>query len=134
MPLHSQTRPPRSSSYFTRLRFSVGFGLLVLTLVSTGCRRPPQDIEGEEGEVKFVLGDMVEPFEAPSLEELEAEVAASGGWEAGDVLLSMELLRERQKGETPSASIDEALAKARVAPLQLNRALALEKVASIVQL
>lgn len=63
--------------------------------------------EGAEGESSgpFVLGDLIEPFDAPTLEELNAEVE----WVDQPVLDSMVLLRERQKGEQALATVAEAL-------------------------
>ncbi|MDG2207820.1 MAG: ABC transporter substrate-binding protein, partial [Pirellulales bacterium] len=58
----------------------------------------------------FVLGDLVPPFDPPSLEQLEEQVAAGGGWVDRPVLDSMELLRKRQTQEPILATVDEALA------------------------
>ena len=54
---------------------------------------------------KFALGDLIEPFTPPTLEELNGKVE----WVEMPVLDSMELLREKQKGETPLVSVKEAL-------------------------
>lgn len=53
----------------------------------------------------FKLGDMVEPFDPPPLEELEKMVE----WEDRPVLDSMQLLREKLEKEEPLVSVDEAL-------------------------
>jgi len=53
----------------------------------------------------FVLGDLVEPFSPPSLEELDAQVT----WIDQPVQDSLELLRQRLAGETPGATVAEAL-------------------------
>ena len=53
----------------------------------------------------FKLGDMIEPFTPPTLAELEKSVE----WVDMPVLDSMVLLRERQAGEKPLATVEEAL-------------------------
>jgi peptide/nickel transport system substrate-binding protein len=58
----------------------------------------------EEGE-PFVLGDLIEPFDPPTLEELNKKVE----WTDMPVLDSLELLREKQAGEKPLVSVEEAL-------------------------
>ena len=58
----------------------------------------------------FVLGDLVPPFDPPSLEQLGEQVAAAGGWVDRPVLDSLKLLRERQAQEPLLASVNEALA------------------------
>ena len=57
----------------------------------------------------FKLGDLVPAFEAPTLEALEAKVEETGGWIEMPVIDSLQLLRERQAGETPLATVAEAL-------------------------
>ena len=91
-------------------RLTMIAALLPLLLLG-GCSRPPADIDGEDNP-DFVLGNMLKEFEAPTLDELEAKVAETGGWVDSDVLDSLELLRERQKGEQPIATLEEALALA----------------------
>lgn len=58
-----------------------------------------------EAAVPFKLGDMIEPFTPPPLEELEKSVE----WKDMPVLDSMELMRQRQAKETPQVSVAEAL-------------------------
>src|SRR5690606_17209210 len=53
----------------------------------------------------FVLADLLEPFTPPPLAGLEASVE----WEAQPVQDALELMRERQAGETPATSAAEAL-------------------------
>jgi peptide/nickel transport system substrate-binding protein len=87
--------------------------MLVLTVAFAGCPRPsgsgPETGEGEEA---FVLGDLIEPFDPPSLAELEAKVK----WVDMPVLDSIQLLRERQAGEKPLATVEEALALRNTSP------------------
>jgi peptide/nickel transport system substrate-binding protein len=74
--------------------------LLPLTL-ATGC-----DF-GDEAEVsEFKLGDLVADFSPPPLAELDAKAE----WIDRPVLDGMALLREKQAGETPKATVEEALA------------------------
>ncbi len=54
---------------------------------------------------KVVLGNMLEPFEPPTLAELDAKVT----WQDRPVLDSIELLRQRQAGEPKLATVEEAL-------------------------
>lgn len=54
---------------------------------------------------EFVLGDLIEPFTPPTLEELEKQVE----WIDQPVLDSMVLLRKRQEGEKVLATVNEAL-------------------------
>lgn len=71
---------------------------------------------GEESEGEpagpFVLGDLIEPFDPPTLEELDAKAE----WEDGPVLDSMVLLRERQKEEKVLATVAQALALRNTSP------------------
>lgn len=53
----------------------------------------------------FVLADLLEPFTPPPLAGLETGVE----WEAQPVQDALELMRERQAGETPATSAAEAL-------------------------
>ncbi len=53
----------------------------------------------------FVLGDLIEPFEPPTLEDLEAEVE----WIDSPVVDPMQLLREQKKQEPALVSEQEAL-------------------------
>jgi peptide/nickel transport system substrate-binding protein len=82
------------------------FLLLLPTLL--GC--PVSENSGhEEVDDEFVLGDLIKPFDPPSLENLEKTVAQSGGWVDRPILDSMKLLRERQSKEPVLATVDEAL-------------------------
>lgn len=54
----------------------------------------------------FKLGDLVEPFTPPKLEDLEKSVK----WKDMPVLDGMELRREREKNTKPMVSVKEALA------------------------
>jgi peptide/nickel transport system substrate-binding protein len=65
------------------------------------------DAGKEKAEQKpFVFGDMIEPFEPPTLEELEKQVE----WVDRPVLDSMKLLREKLAKEEPLVTVEEALA------------------------
>ena len=55
-------------------------------------------------------GDLLKPFDPPSLESLEQSVAKGGGWIDRPVLDSLVLLRERQAKEPILATVDQALA------------------------
>lgn len=59
----------------------------------------------EEEDIPFKLGDMIEPFTPPKLEELEKTVE----WVEMPVVDSLALLREKQSKETPLVSAAEAL-------------------------
>ncbi|MFH1918410.1 MAG: ABC transporter substrate-binding protein [Planctomycetota bacterium] len=100
---------------------------LTATLVVCGGCPPPSEIgpppadtatdsegaagaKAEKGE--FVLGDLIEPFDPPTLEQLNAEVE----WIDQPVLNSMQLMRERQAGETPLATVQEALSLRNTSP------------------
>ncbi len=93
--------------------------LLVLTICSfgiTGCggsddsgsstsndeTNTTSSTDQEEKEPEVLL----QPFDAPPLEELEAKVK----WVDRPVLDAMELMREKQANETPMATVEEALA------------------------
>ncbi|EDL56214.1 peptide-binding protein [Gimesia maris] len=86
-------------------RFNLFFLSLFLMFALTGCPGPAteeaEDTE-KEAETKEVL---LEPFDAPKLADLDAQVE----WEEQPVLDSLELLRERQSQEKPLVSVDEAL-------------------------
>lgn len=85
-------------------RFNLFFLSLFLMMSLTGCPGPAPDDEGDkpDSEKKEVL---LEPFDAPKLADLDAEVE----WEEQPVLDSLELLRERQSQEKPLVSVNEAL-------------------------
>ncbi len=66
-----------------------------------------QDTDASDADKEFVLGDLLEPFEAPPLAVLDAKA----GWIDRPVLDSMQLLREHQKKlGPPLVSVPEALA------------------------
>ncbi|WP_417383514.1 peptide-binding protein [Gimesia sp.] len=86
-------------------RFNLFFLSLFLMFALTGCPGPATEEAEEtekESEPKEVL---LEPYDAPKLADLDAEVE----WEDQPVLDSLELLRERQSNEKPLVSVDEAL-------------------------
>ena len=101
-----------------RITCEVATSLLLVVLIGawTGCRSsteppPANRTDGSaEGKEPFVLGDLIEPFDPPTLEDLEAEVE----WVEKPVLNSEVLMRERQAGETPLATVAEALKLANV--------------------
>jgi peptide/nickel transport system substrate-binding protein len=65
------------------------------------------DAEPPTADVPFVLGDMLEPFDPPTLEEVDK----AAEWEDRPVLDGMELMREHQKElGPPPLSADQALA------------------------
>lgn len=65
---------------------------------------------GDVSSTAFELGDLVEHFEPPTLEELNATVEKNGGWQDGPVLDPLSLMRERQANEPQLATVEEALA------------------------
>ena len=67
------------------------------------------DASQDNTEGPFVLGDLVHPFDPPTLEELEKTVQTNGGWVDRPVLDSLELLRKRQSKEPILATVEEAL-------------------------
>jgi peptide/nickel transport system substrate-binding protein len=93
---------------------------LAVLAACAGC--PPPEETGPEGpttggptggeEGKFVLGDLIEPFDPPTLEELNAKVE----WVDQPVLDSIQLLRERQAGEKMLATVQQALALRNTSP------------------
>ncbi|QDT88907.1 peptide-binding protein [Gimesia algae] len=85
-------------------RFNLLFLSLFLMITLAGCPGPASDEAEDEAdsETKEVL---LEPFDAPKLADLDAQVE----WEEQPVLDSLELLRERQSQEKPLVSVDEAL-------------------------
>lgn len=115
---------------FRQSRDTVSFGLLLaLTAAAAGCGgssgkdAPPAEAapapervalatpsdapEGGGDEGPFVLGDLIEPFEPPTLAELEAKVK----WIDRPVVDAMKLLREtKAKEPAPELTVDEALA------------------------
>lgn len=85
-------------------RFNLFVLALFLMMTLTGCPGPATEETGEEAdsETKEVL---LEPFDAPKLADLDAQVE----WEDQPVLDSLELLRERQSQEKPLVTVEEAL-------------------------
>lgn len=85
-------------------RFNLFVLALFLMMTLTGCPGPATEETGEEtdSETKEVL---LEPFDAPKLADLDAQVE----WEDQPVLDSLELLRERQSQEKPLVTVEEAL-------------------------
>jgi len=89
--------------------------LVLLTAVVAGCQgcsgaadqEPEKGTASDDGGQKkeFVLGDLLEPFDPPTLEELDARAE----WIDQPVLDSTELLRARQKGEKVLATVEQAL-------------------------
>jgi len=59
----------------------------------------------EEPAKAFALGDMIKPFDPPTLEDLNAKVQ----WRDRPVIDAAPLLRERQAKEKPLATVEEAL-------------------------
>jgi peptide/nickel transport system substrate-binding protein len=103
-----------------------GLAILCSPLAGCGCRvetssRPggswdteslttEEGVEGGKGTAvadakPFKFGDMIEPFEPPTLEELDAMVE----WEDRPVLDSMKLLREHLESEQPLVTVEQAL-------------------------
>ena len=106
---------------FSSAVFSLVLSCLTLTALIVGCGPPADEIskqdngqEAKKGKQaatkeagkKFVLGDLLEPFDPPPLAELDAKAQ----WIDQPVLDSMELLREHQKTlGPPLVSVQEAL-------------------------
>ena len=84
------------SSTLNRLLLTIS-----LTFFLAGCPGPAPETP-EEAEKSEPL---LEPFDAPSLAELDEKVE----WEEQPVLDSLELMRERQSKEKPLVSVEEAL-------------------------
>jgi peptide/nickel transport system substrate-binding protein len=77
-----------------------------LSALVAGCGGCSKDAKHEETEKPFVLGDLVEPFDPPTLEALDAKVE----WVAKPVLDSMKIQREILELEgKPELSPEEAL-------------------------
>jgi peptide/nickel transport system substrate-binding protein len=84
-----------------------GCRLVLLPLIALTCTALAGCNFGDDVEVKdFKLGDLVEAFDPPPLAELEAKAE----WTDKPVLDGMVLLRDKQAGETPLATVEEALA------------------------
>ncbi len=95
------------------------FPLLLFAPLAVGClgealeeASPVGSEAASESGEPFVLGDLIEPFDPPTL----AELNANNVWIDGPVLDSLELLRERQEGEKVLATVDEALALRNTSP------------------
>lgn len=74
----------------------------------SGAKSPADSASAEP----LKLGDLLEPFDPPPLEELDR----TAGWIDQPVLDSMELLRQRQATETPLATVEEALRMRNTSP------------------
>ena len=84
--------------------------LWILLVISVGCSQQANNLADiSESDEAFVLGDLLEPFNPPSLESLEQSVNAGGGWIDRPVLDSLVLLRERQAKEPILATVNQAL-------------------------
>jgi peptide/nickel transport system substrate-binding protein len=85
---------------------SLFLSLLIASLMfAVGCAGcgSGDEVEVEE---KFKLGDLIGEFTPPPL----AEIDAKAEWVDKPVLDGMVLLRDKQAGETPTATVEEALA------------------------
>lgn len=72
-------------------------------ILSSGCPGKPDPSGGGSGSTE--PESLIEPFDPPSLKELEAKVE----WEDRPVYNAMEKLKEQQASETPLATVEEAL-------------------------
>lgn len=79
-------------------------GCPVATDTPSDSGTPTGSADSDDG--PFVFADLVEPFDPPTLEELDASVE----WEDMPVVDSMALMRTRQAGEKPLITVKEALA------------------------
>lgn len=87
--------------------------LLFLLPLAIGCRseRPaPSDAEPQAGssdatDAEFVLGDLIDPFEAPPL----ADVDANADWQDRPVIDSLEQLRAEKQQQQPLVDVERAL-------------------------
>jgi len=83
--------------------------VLLVAVACFGCQKsgsPAADAgAGEQADDAFKLGSLLEPFDPPTLEELEKKVE----WIDQPVLDSLELLRQRQEKEPVLATVEEAL-------------------------
>jgi peptide/nickel transport system substrate-binding protein len=95
--------------------------LVLMAVVMAGCSQSASNTPATSGEgaasagtnaagsakddTPFVLGDLIKPFKAPTLEELDKQAQ----WIDQPVLDSLVLLRQRQKGEKPLVTTEEAL-------------------------
>jgi peptide/nickel transport system substrate-binding protein len=81
-----------------------------LLLANVGCNSSKRPAETTS--IPFKLGDLIDPFTPPTLEELDAQVK----WVEKPVSDSMELLRKKQVDENPLVSVEEALALRNTSP------------------
>ena len=82
------------------------FTAAITVLPLAGCWSSPDSNGSDDPDEAFVLGDLIEPYDPPALDELEGRHE----WVEMPVRDSLELLRERQADEQPELSVDEALA------------------------
>jgi peptide/nickel transport system substrate-binding protein len=110
--LYRLSRLPSYTGRIRAVRACLGVCLLagLLVLAASGCRKAdpaalenPAEPPPEAG--AFVLADLLQPFTPPPLAQLEAQVE----WKPQPVLDAIELLRNRQAGETPAISVAAAL-------------------------
>ncbi len=82
---------------------------VALVLLGTGCQ-PDEESAGDRASVEddapFVLGDLIEPFEPPTMDDLDSRVE----WMPQPVEDSLARLQRRQEDEPLLATVDEALA------------------------
>src|SRR5690606_16863999 len=81
-------------------------GLLIGCSSKSNKNLPAEPESDAPAQKPFVLGDLIEPFTPPSLEELESQVK----WIDQPVVDAMAKLREQKKSEPPLISVEEALA------------------------
>ena len=84
--------------------------LWIILALFVGCSQEANNVgdNADDSEETFVLGDLLKPFDPPSLESLEQSVAKDGGWIDRPVLDSLVLLRDRQAKEPVLATVDQA--------------------------
>lgn len=95
-------KPPNRSSLATDSTTTGGVEKPAAEIASSG---ETGDKSEGDGPKPFKFGDMIAPFTPPKLEELEKEVE----WVEMPVLDALQLLRERQAGETPLITVQAAL-------------------------
>ena len=78
---------------------------LLTILLALGCKSSDPDSPPKPEDPDEVEEVLLEPFDPPPLEELDAQVT----WEDQPVVDPIELLREKQASERPLASVEEAL-------------------------
>ena len=89
------------TSRAARIGLLLGLSTLLL-LPAGGCWFFKSETDAES---KFVLGDLVEDFDPPTLEELEESVE----WEPQPVLDGLQLMRERMAEQKPLVTVEQAL-------------------------